>query len=271
MARKALISTTDWAQDAGASISVSAGAFESLLVASNMLDRRPQLVAQATGTTITFTVALGATRSIGLIHLQNFVADPAGTIRVQAGSYDSGTVNAWATGTSGVYAAALYRALGRPRLFIPPAPVAASSIIVTINAIAAPLRIGFLGACEVWEAPEDLLIGPVTTIIDEADVTQVPYGSTYVTERGKRRRIDFALPPLADPRGSNDDYIDDFAAVFDFVLVAGKSTPVIVARFPDDTDDLERNAVWGLITTDQQFTNRFFGHHDTTFQVTQLI
>ncbi len=236
-----------------------------------MLDRRPQLVAQATGTSLTFTVALGATRSIGLVHLQNFVTDPTGTIRVQAGSYDSGTVNSWATGTAGVYAAPLYSALGRPRLFIPPAPVSTSSITVTINAVAAPLRIGFLGACEIWEAPEDLLIGPVRTIIDEADISQVPYGSTYVTERGKRRRIDFALPPLADLRGSGDDYVDDFADVFDFVLVNGKSKPVIIAPFPDDTDNLERNAVWGLISTDQQFTNRFYGHHDTTFQITQLI
>ena len=272
MARKALISTTDWAQDSGASISVSVGAFESLLPASNMLDRRPQLVAQATGTSLAFTVALGATRTLGLIHFQNLLTDPTGTIRVQAGSYDSGTVNSWPTDTSGTYASALYSALGRPRIFIPPSPVSASSITVTISAVATPLRIGFFGACEVWEAPDDLLIGSSMTILDGADISQVPFGSTYVTEQGKRRRVDFGLPPLPDTRGSDDDYVDYYSEVFDLVLVNGKSTPVILAPFPDDIDTLERGAVWGLISTDQQFTNAFYGHHNiTAFQITQLI
>jgi hypothetical protein len=35
------------------------------------------------------------------------------------------------------------------------------------------------------------------TIVDEADEQTVPYGSNYITPRGTRCRIDFALPPAS--------------------------------------------------------------------------
>ncbi len=116
-----------------------------------------------------------------------------------------------------------------------------------------------------------MLIGPVYSPQDESDITTIPFGSTYITLRGKRRVIDFAFPPLADANASADGYTDDYASLFDLALIQGKSSPVVIARFPDDVENLERNSVWGLISNTAQFTNRFYGYHDSVFQIKQLI
>jgi hypothetical protein len=132
MARNSIITKYDWAQDP--SVDITGGAWEGQLPAVNMLTLQPQLVAQVVGTSVSFTINLGASRSVGLIHLQRLVTDSSGTIQVTAGSYDSGVVNSWATDLVGVYPPLLYAALGRTRVFIPPAPVTTSSVSFTINA-----------------------------------------------------------------------------------------------------------------------------------------
>ncbi len=65
--------------------------------------------------------------------------------------------------------------------------------------------------------------------------------------------------------------IQDFVIAFDLAMMNGRANPVIVSKYPDDINNLERNTIWGLISNDQPFTNRFYGFHDTTFQVTQLV
>jgi hypothetical protein len=256
------MTTNDWAQDPN--VTISGGAWEAQLPAVNMLTLQPQLVAQVVGASVSFTVNLGASRSVGLIHLQRLVTDSSGTIEIAAGSYDSGVVNSWATDLAGVYPPLLYAALGRTRIFIPPTPVVTSSVSFMINGVVSPLQIGNIGICEIEELPGDMLIGNVRSVIDESSVDQTPFGSTYVTLRARRRRLDFGVGGLSESNG-------DGVAMSDLSLVNGRSSPVVVAKFPDDTANLERNTIWGLITNDQPFTNSFYGHCDATFQITQLV
>lgn len=265
MARRSIISFFDWAQYPG--VTITGGSFLTDFPAERMLTLQPQVVAKVDGTSVTFTVNLTTTRTIGLIHLQNLVTASTGTIQVTCGSYDSGVVNSWATDGSGVYSQLLYTSLGRPRVFIPTTPVSASSVTFTIDGVD-DLMIGYVGVCEILETPDNILSGPVTTVIDEADLQTIPFGSTYITPRAIKRKIEFALPPLRDV---NVSATDDFVRAFDLAMINGKANPVIVAKYPDDTYNLERNAIWGTISNDQPFTNRFYGFHDTTFQVTQLV
>jgi hypothetical protein len=262
MARNAIITAYDWAQDPN--VTISGGSWEVQLPATNMLTLQAQVVAQVVGTGVSFTIDLGASRTIGLIHLQRFITDSTGVIQVTAGSYDSGVVNSWATDNVGTYPPLLYAGLGRPRVFIPPTPVVASSVSFTINGIAAPLQIGYVGICEVLEIPGNMLVGNIRGIIDESSIDQTPFGSTYVTLRAKRRRLDFGVGGLGEDNG-------DFVAMSDLSIVNGRSFPVVVSKFPDDTNNLERNTIWGLMTNDQPFTNSFYGHCDATFQITQMV
>ncbi len=265
MARSAIISFYDWAQYPG--VTLTGGSFETEFPAEFMLTLQPQIVAKVVGTSVTFTINLTTSRAIGLIHLQNLVTDTTGTIQVVAGSYDSGVVNSWATDGAGTYPQLLYTALGRPRVFIPTAPVTASAVTITINSVT-DIMIGFVGVCEIYQTPFDILAGPIVTIMDDADIQKIPFGSRYVVPRSIERRIDMALPPMPDANfSSNDSYIRSF----DLAMINGKTNPVIVTKFPDDTGNIERNSVWGLISNDATFANRFFGYHDVTFQVTQLV
>lgn len=266
MARRALISFFDWAQYPG--VLITGGSFETEFPASSMLTLQPQTVARSTGGTVSFTVDLTVSRTIGLIHLQNLVTASTGTIQVTCGTYNSGLVNSWATDGSGIYSQNLYTALGRSRIFIPTTPVSAQTVSITINSAGVIPMIGFVGVCEVWETPNDMLSGDVTTVHDESDLQTIPFGSTYVIPRAKRRVVDFSLPPLSD---AHVGMTDNFVKAFDLAMINGKSSPVIVVKYPDDTYNLERNSVWGTISNDLPFTNRFFGYHDTTFQIKQLV
>ncbi len=263
MARNAIITTFDFVQDP--LVSVNGGNWDLQLPAANVLTPQPQIVAQVSvDLSVTFTIALGAPRLVGLIHLQRLITTSSGTVRVIAGSYDSGTVGAWPTDGAGVYPPLLHASLGRSRIFIPAVPVLANSVSFTITTTAIPIQLGYVGVCGILEMPSNMLIGNVRAVVDESQVDSVPFGSTYITLRAKRRRLDFAMPPLREDNG-------DAYAVMDLQLVNGRSSPVVVVKFPDDTNNLERNTIWGLITSDQPTTNSFYGHADATFQITQLV
>jgi len=265
--RNILISIYDWGQDPASSI--PGGSFEPQLPAENMLKIQPQMVAQSTGSSDSFTLNLGGTRSIGLIHLQRLITDPGATITVTAGSY-AATVNAWATDAVGVYSGLEFAALGRPRIFIPPTPVLTSSVNVSISGSVTPLQIGYVGACEVWEPRNNLAPGWKTAYLDESDTPRVPFGSTYVTLRGKRRRLSFGLAALFSdsPYGGNDTEISIARQV---MAINGMSSPIIVVPRPDSIGNVEREAVWGLQSNAPELSNPMFPLYDATFQIDQLI
>jgi hypothetical protein len=261
MARKFLLSMYDWGQDPGATIS---GGFEARLPGSNMLRPQPQLVAQSTGGS--WTLDLGGQRNIGLVHFQRLVTDPGATITVSWGGYTTGG-NAWATDAAGTYNALEFAAIGRQRIFISPTPVAASSIDVSIGGGGSPLQIGYMGACEVWESPAGFDIGSALAYTDDSDAQTVPFGSTYITLRAKRRQLDFTVGFLKD--GRPYDSQDEADAVKTLLAMNGFSSPVIGVRYPDDTFGLERDAVWGLLKKGD-ITNSFFATSAASFQIGQL-
>lgn len=269
MARKVLISRYDRAQDPAVTITVGAGGFTAGLPAANMLDIHPQRVAQATVQSIAFTIQLGASRTIGAIHLQNFVTDVSGTVRVQAGAYDSGVVNSWATDGAGTYDPGEYAALGRPRIFVPPAPVAASTVVFTVNAGAGVAQIGFAGVCEVWEPPYSLDWGWSFDYLDESDIQTVPYGTRWFTPRGKRRRLNCGIGLIPDDRAAGGN---DYASAAQQVsAINGMTAPVLIVPLPDDTATLERRALWGNISAAPKITNPYSFVYAETLQLDQGI
>ncbi len=260
--RNVLISRTDWGQDPGASIS---GSFEPRLPGENLLKIQPQLVGQLTGDG--FTLNLGASRPISVVHLQRLIADPGSSISVSWGGYGV-TTTAWASDLNGVYDGLEYSALGRPRIFVSPTPQDTSTITVS-GLSGSPLQVGYIGACEVWEPRYNMAYGWRISYLDESDVTRIPFGSTYVTFRAKRRRLSLGIDWIPDDRvyvgGSNTV---PFAQ--GVMVIAGHSAPVIAIPDPEDTDNLERDAVWGLFSADPEITNPFFGKRAATCQIDQL-
>lgn len=263
--RNLMASRYDWGQDPGSSI--SGGGFEARLPAENMLKIQTQLVAQATGGSASFTLNLPSTKLIGCVHLQRLICDPGGTINIPG--FTLGPVGAWPSDANGTYDALIYAALNRPRFFIPPDPVLTSSISVTISG-GSLLQIGYVGACEMWESPTGYEPGWSISSLDESDVQRTPFGSTYVTLRARRRRLHLGVGFLRQG-GFHANTQDEVFAPFDGAMIAGRSSPVVVAPQPDFTDSLERTAVWGLSTTDQEFSNPFFATWGTTYQIDQLV
>lgn len=262
--RNVLISRTDWGQDPAASVS---GSFEPRLPGENLLKIQPQLVAQLTGTS--FTLNLGSTRMIGAVHLQRLICDPGATIQVSWGGFVA-NANAWATDNLGVYDGLEYAALGRPRIFVSPEPMAASSVDVSISGGGSPLQVGYIGACEVWEPKYNLAYNWRMSYLDDSDITRLPFGSTYITLRAKRRRLSFGIDWVPDDRvyagGTNTVPFAQGA-----MAIQGHSSPIIAIPFPEDTDNLERQAVWGLFSADPEISNPYYAHYATTFQIDQLV
>jgi hypothetical protein len=267
--RYLIVSYYDWGQDPGASI--TGGGFQANAPASNMLIPRPQLTAIATAGSVSFTLDLGATRTIGLIHIQNLIVDLSATISVTAGTYTSTNVPAWANDANGLYPAIEWNALGRPRFFVPPVPVSTNTINISISGSIIPVQIGFLGACEIWQAPINLSYNSQITVEDLSDVTRVPFGSTYVVRRPVVRRLNLAVDFLRQPgiyAGVPDEI---FAQPLALAVIQGKSVPSAVVPFPDDTYNLERTSVGGFFTSDGQFSNPFFATWNDTMQIDQLV
>lgn len=287
MARKILISRRDWLQQSG--VAFSGGSWQQPL--TNMIDPRTQLVAMAADndwTSTTFDVALGVQRNnVGLVHFQNFRTTQLGVMRLRLGlagdfstaTYDSGWVSTWPqdsdplTGltawgdwtATGTYASDEYVALNLPRFFIPPAVIQARYVRLEVhdNSAIVPLAIGAMGVCEVWEPPLNFQYGWSITPLDESDISNVPYGSSYITQRGKRNRFSFGFPALPEA--------EMLAKGFGLGRLKGKSQPLAAVLFPDDGGDIEKRAVWGLVSQDSAISNPFFGRYAYPFQIDQLI
>jgi len=231
------------------------------------------LAAISTGISATVSINFATPQAIGIIHLQNLVTDPGATMAVTAGPYSSGIVSAWAADEVGTYDPLEWAALGRPRFFVPPnSAVLASNISISIAATTGTIALGYVGACTIWQAPVNMSFGWSITVEDLSNIQRIPFGSTFVTKYGKVRRanlgVDFLRQNGIYGEGQDDQVFSQPLAV---ALIAGKSSPIVVVPFPDDTGNLSRTSIWGLSSTDQQFSNPFFATWNTTFQVDQLI
>lgn len=266
--RYVIVSRFDWGQEAGAAI--SGGSWTTTDNGSNILIPRPQVVSIAGGS-VSFSLNFAGSRQVDIIHFQDLVTDPGGTMSVSAGSYNSGTVNSWATDTNGIYDSHEYTGLGRPRIFVLPTPVTASSVSVNISS-AGLTQVGYMGACEAWQAPINMSYDWSITVKDLSNIDRVPFGSTFITQRPHVRVLNFGVDFLRQ-EGIYGTGIGDeiFSGPLKVAVINGKSLPIIACPLPDDTNNLERTSVWGLSTADQQFSNPFFATWNTTFQIEQLV
>ncbi len=166
---------------------------------------------------------------------------------------------------NGVYAIKEYQDLGMKRFLIPPSPVSARYIQVDIRDTTNPngIQVGCFGASEVWESPNDFAPAPQITLVDESDVERVPFGSSYVNLRGKRRRFNYGFPAL-----DKDEVLSKTLGLF---LTKGRSEPLIIISYPDEEMSLEKTSVYGLVTNDGVISNPFFGHLSQPIQVDELI
>jgi hypothetical protein len=267
--RAPIITRVDYAPRATA-----AGGFIAAAPASNLLIPRPQLTAIAAGGNVSFTVTLAATANIGLIYFQNLVADVSATISVSAGSY-SATKPVYPSDFSGFYDQFEFERLGRPRFFVVPLGVSASTstVDVTISGSIIPVQVGYMGICSVWQAPIGQKFGWGITIKDLSTLDRVTYGSPYVTRKQGLRVLSLGWDFLVQGgvyANVSDQVFAGPSSPFQAAVIAGKSSPIAGVPFPDDTDNLERLSVAGFSNTDQPFTNPLFATWDTFFSIEQM-
>lgn len=287
MARNFLMTRRNWVQEPGAYF-YGAGAWYDLL---NILDPRPQVVAEAPDnmdwSATQFSMDLGAVRKVGLIYLINLRVSPLAIIEVTT-SWDSTFAtantfhiiasgwppdeaepfepNAWGElGLTHVYLPDEQAALGYPRMFVPPAVVDCRYIRVQIrdSTNVNPIQVGCFGVSEVWEAPINFDFGWSVTPLDDSDVQRVAWGTSSVTKRGQRRRLNVGFQALDE----NDFWVRPFGVM----MRKGQSEPVVAAPLPEYAPRLEKSAVYGLINNDPQMSNPFFGYWALPFQVEQEI
>ncbi len=273
--RKIIFSDHDWAKTG----SFSGGSWINQAPLSNLIDIRPQNVAQATDNTeasTQFIIDLTTDLSVGIIYFSNLFTDVACTMQVKVATdsgitslvYDSGSVNAWASDGDGVLDEDEVIALGRIRVFILPAPVVGRYVQVLFSQTSAttPLRIGCLNICSVFEPEYPAEVGGSFSVIDESSIDRVLYGSSFVIRRGIRNRLNIGLPAVI--RG------EAFKDLLRLARIRGKSKPLNVCIFPDDFSPslgLERFSIFGLMNNDNLISNPHFGIYSQAFSIDQLI
>jgi len=267
-----------------------------------LVDPRPQVVMAARSPSpedTRFDINFGAQRNnVGLIHFQRLMVSQLATIRVRLSNdpnftsttYDSGVVSGWPVDKpqfstspwgnltiTGQYEVDEYMALGMPRYFIPPAPVTATYCRVNIADVSAdvPAQIGCFGCCEIWQPIRSLDLGWSTTFVDESDIETVPYGSRYILARGKRRRLNIgfsSIRQLPSPGTSPaPEDIELMQRALGWVAMMGRSTPLAISIFPDDTPNLEKRTVWGTLSDDVAIDNPYFATYRMSMTLEQLI
>ena len=267
MARNALITSRDRARTG----TMSGGSWTGL---TKVQDHNPQNVAESTdalAASTKFDVDLGASYSLGLFLFANLYSSYDATVRLRAGTvadfssgvvYDSTAVDVVPSDANGKYSSDEWNALGRCRIFIPTAPATARYIRVEITSSVA-VQLGVFCACQVVEPSRNLLdFGDPMVIEDLSEVRRVPFGSTYITAVSARvRALDFGSRYL----GSSEA----LTSLFPLAVSAGNSTPLIIAPNPEDTNNLSRTVIYGLLEANQ-FSNSFFGRYSWVGRIKQL-
>lgn len=285
MARNFLMTRRNWATQPGAYF--YSGAWNGM---ANLLDPRPQVVASAFDnfdwSATQWSMDLGAVRKVGLIYIVNLRTTPLGVVEVSAG-LDGGfgtnnfhTItsawppdeaapfqpNAWGElGLTHVYLPEEHEALGYPRMFVPPAVIDCRYVRVQIrdSTNTQPIQVGCFGICETWEAPINFEFGWSIAPMDESDVQRVAWGTSSVTKRGNRRRLNVGFQAIDE----NDFWVRPFGVN----LYKGRSEPLVAAPLPEYAPRLEKSAVYGMFNTQGQLSNPFIGYWALPFQVDQEI
>ncbi len=250
------------------------GGFLATAPASNLLIPQPQRTAIAAGGSVSYTVTLAATATIGLIYFANLVADVSATVSVSAGAY-SQTKNVYPNDFSGIYDQYEFERLGRIRFFVVPAGVAAvtNTVDVTISGSIIPVQVGYMGICSIWQSPIGLKFGWGITIKDLSTLDRVTFGTPYPIQKQGLRVLNLSFGFLRQGGiygNLSDQVFGGIASPFQAAVIAGKGRPIAGVPFPDDDDNIERLSVAGFNNSDQAFTNPDFATWDSTFQIEQM-
>ena len=259
----------------------------------NMLDMNPQVVARCVDnrdpSAPIFAGDLGTQRLVGLLGFAGLRATSMGLMRLQVGldptfavnTFDTGTVSTWPVDAtageydawgrwtlSGVYQEDEYLALGMPRVFLPTSRVWMQYFRVQFIDPCArdPLSIGVFTAADIWEPAVNFKYDWDYTPVDESDITRVPRGSSFVDERGIRRKLNIGFDQLDEDTG------EPWARAFGTMLRTGRSVPMWVIPF-SDTGQItrwEKAAVYGLISVDSVLSNPFVGRYAMPVTIDQL-
>lgn len=283
--RKVLIARRDWCQQAGVVFTPGGAAWTAAL--ENVLDLNPQYVAEAPDSNpanTKFTVDLGDARHIGLISFAELRTTVNGLIHIvvsenvdlSSPTYeiidstwpkdsDIAGETAWGEFTlSGLYYSDTYVALGMPRFFIPANTILGRYILVEITDSADPaLQIGHFGVWEVWEPSINFKYGWHIDFLDESLVDRIPSGSSFVTERRIRRRLNIGLQALPSS--------EIFRQGVDVIAAKGQSKPLVIVPDPNDLTSLEKTAIYGTINADAVISNPFFGRYELPLTIDQLV
>lgn len=286
--RKLLLSGRNWPLEAG--VTFSGGVPSQPL--SNLLDMRPQVVAEwsnpADPSSTIFQLDLGIERWIGVFAFFNFRTTMFGTVWIRAGvdptfatnryeyyaptwpaDSDPFSFDAWGNYTiDGLYRPDVYARLGMPRIFLPAASVKCRYIIVVISdpTNSGSVQLGNFVAAELYEPTRHFSFGGEFDLSgDESDVQTVPGGSSYIEQRGLRRKLNLGVNflPTAEAWGQ----------AWDWSVVAGKSTPIVAIPFSDPSEikRLEKAAIYGLVTGTGGLSNPYAGLYSKPLQIAQLI
>jgi hypothetical protein len=99
--------------------------------------------------------------------------------------------------------------------------------------------------------------------MDESDIQTAPYGSRFVIPRGKRRKLNVGMTAVSEA--------DLMARIQGWVGMIGRSRPIVIAIFPDDKPNIEKRAVYGLISEDVAIDNPYFARYRVPITLEQLI
>lgn len=287
MTRRILIGRRDWMQEPG--VVLSGGVWVRPL--TNLLDYHPQVVAETAENRdyggSQFTVDLGYQRIIGMLSFANLRATRSGVMKIYMGNdptfvtnvfslitscwpqdHDAMAVDGWGTYSfDGIIYGDEYAALGLPRFFIlGSAPITCRYINIQFvdPSNPNPLQIGHFGAWLVWEPPVNYSYNWSITPIDEADIVNVPGGSTEITDRGIRRRLNMGFNELPES--------EILSRGFAVASTRGKSVPLAVAPKSDASqiEQLEKFALYGTVSQDSALSNPYFGEWAYPIQIDQL-
>lgn len=288
MATRLLATRFDWMQDSRASFDATVGFWREPL--TNMLDMNPQLAAEAVDNrdpaSTRFVADLGMQRNVGMIGFAGLRSTSMGLLEMNAGLdptftsnlYETGVVSTWPVDSvageldaydrwtlNGVYNEDEYLALGMPRVFIPPARVGIRYIQIIIRDVTmvGPLTIGCFGVYDVWEPPINFEYNWTISPVDDSDIARVPRGSSFIDQRGIRKKLNLGLPVDED---------EAWTRGFGLVLAKGKSVPFWVVPFSDTNQitRFEKAAVYGLVSQDSVLSNPFVGRYALPVQIEQL-
>lgn len=264
---------------------VGGGLWNDLSKITNTNPFEPASAQQSWLRATTFDVDLGATRAIDLFHFHYLRTSLFGLVRIVAANvadfsstvYDSDWFSAWADRTNpysniafgtnwlpGPVEALEQTANGFNRYIVLDTTVAARYLRVrVVDPLAAePCMIGHFGASEAWPVSIGAKADCRLDVVDGAAVETTSYGSTYVRPAAKCwRRWQIGFEQIPETEG--------LQRALSTAAFAGRSTPLVFAPWLNQPYEIERTAVYGLVS-EATFDLSYYSQYAISYVVEEL-